>query len=83
MGAIHEHSRYWLGAARSASAAIDERTLERIERIARGLPGHVVSVGADEANVLGSPDEPAPDSEPVLRIDGVDALEIIERYFER
>lgn len=49
---------------------IDSDTLERMARIARGLPGRTISVAmADDA----------PPSSAVLRIDGVAAAEIVER----
>jgi hypothetical protein len=51
---------------------IDSALLERMGRIARGLPGHVVSVGSDETAV----DEP-PESGPILRVDGVVAGEVL------
>ncbi len=53
---------------------IDAEMLERMARIARDLPGHTVS--------LDSAYELPPDSEPVLRIDGVSAEEVLERCFD-
>ena len=55
---------------------IDSDLLERMSRIARGLPGHVVSVDSDELVVSESP----PESGPVLRIDGVAADEILHHW---
>ena len=48
---------------------IDAALLERMERIARGFPGHIVSV--DER----------PEEAPVLRIDGIHAKEIADSLF--
>ena len=63
-------------------AAIDAEMLERLARIARGLPGHVISVDAhDRAEAdLTPPTAPPEDGDPVVRIDGVVAREILEHY---
>ncbi len=58
------------------ATGIDAEMLERMARIARDLPGHTVSLDADEAF------EAPPDSEPVLKIDGVAAEEVLERCFD-
>lgn len=55
---------------------IDAEMLERMARIARDLPGHTISVDNDDTF------KPPPDSEPVLKIDGVLAEEILERCFD-
>jgi hypothetical protein len=57
---------------RQAEQAIDPTLLERMGRIARGLPGHVVSVDRDEESF-----EAPPESRPILRIDGVVVGEIL------
>jgi hypothetical protein len=59
---------------------IDGELLERMGRIARGLPGHTVSVAGAEIEV--DPDtEPPRESGPVLKIDGVVADEILDRCY--
>jgi hypothetical protein len=56
----------------SSNKAIDSDMLERMARVARGLPGHLVSL----AGAAGSSDE----EQPELRVDGVEAAEILDRY---
>ncbi len=62
--------------------AIDADLLERMARIARGLPGHMVSVDAgDDGEINLWPTEDAErNNDPVVRIDGVVAREILEHY---
>jgi hypothetical protein len=55
-------------------AGIDADMLERMARIARDLPGHTVSLDSEVAR--------PPDSEPVLRIDGVAADEVLACCFD-
>ena len=72
MGAIHE----------PAATSIGAELLERMARIARGLPGHIVSV---ETGALRSPasfEGVNSNGGPVLLIDGVDAARLFERYFD-
>lgn len=59
-----------------SATGIDAEMLERMARIARDLPGHTVSLDAEDTFVV------PPDSEPVLRIDGVAADEVLERCFD-
>ena len=59
-----------------AAARIDAEMLERMARIARDLPGHTVSVDTQLDF------EAPPDSDPILRIDGVVAEEVLERCFD-
>lgn len=59
------------------ATGIDAEMLERMARIARDLPGHTVSLDSDDASF-----ETPPESEPVLKIDGVVADEILERCFD-
>jgi hypothetical protein len=62
-------------AAGSTDNAIDSEMLERMARVARGLPGHLVSLqGAAMARDAGGAEEPQ------LRVDGVTAAEILDRY---
>lgn len=58
------------------SSGIDAEMLERMARIARDLPGHTVSLDKDDALEL------PPESEPILRIDGVVAEDILERCYD-
>jgi len=64
-----------------AVASIGAEVLERMARIARGMPGHVVSVATDGDPSPVSTDRRRRDSEPVLCIDGVEAERLFERYF--
>jgi len=60
-------------------SVIDAELLERMARIARGLPGHVVSVDGEElVDDWGDTLEPPPESQPMLRIDGVAVVDIID-----
>lgn len=58
------------------ATGIDAEMLERMARIARDLPGHTVSLDSDDGFEL------PPDSDPILRIDGVVADEILERCYD-
>ncbi len=58
------------------ATGIDAEMLERMARIARDLPGRTVSLDSEEAF------QAPPDSEPVLKIDGVVADEILERCYD-
>ncbi len=66
---------------------IDAAQLERIARIARGLPGRLVSVKQQEARRRLTTGDPVPSAgerrtalPPLLRIDGVAATDILARY---
>jgi hypothetical protein len=65
-----------------APPAIDADLLERLARIARGLPGHVVSVDAEDCGEVERWSRQVPDdtTDPVVRIDGVVARHILEHY---
>jgi len=65
---------------------IDAALLERMARIARDLPGHVVSVDSGEHTTPTPVDievEEPPESGPVVRIDGVVAETLLERYYDQ
>ncbi len=59
-----------------AAVGIDADMLERMARIARDLPGHTVSLDAEDAAEL------PPESQPMLRIDGVAAEDFLERCYD-
>jgi hypothetical protein len=62
---------------------IEPAMLERMGRIARVLPGHLVSVDRGDtpepSDVFEADYEPPPDSGVVLRIDGIMAEELVDR----
>lgn len=82
MGTTATHTTARDTTLRWREVAIDADLLERMARIARGLPGHVVSVDADDPGevTLWPNDGGAAALDPVVRIDGVVAREILEHY---